>query len=120
MILPLTPEQRAALRRGERVTVRVRMEPQPVHRHGRVYKYRDTIGNMLAIVKNHNPLGPPGTRHATDQTWRDDCIHSPGMSCSSDHRCFGRMVETNFVTTATDARAVHDGEWFFEAEVEAC
>lgn len=65
MILP-PPADLEAFHRGEPVKVRVRMEPQPAHRFGRVYDYsceRGMIrGNMRAINKL-NPLGPPGTRH---------------------------------------------------------
>jgi hypothetical protein len=59
--LDLTPEQAAAFAREGGVERWVRMEPQPEHRHGRVYQHKGTIGNMLMIATKHAPH-PPGTR----------------------------------------------------------
>lgn len=77
MILPPPPDLEA-FHRGEPVRVRVRMEPQPAHRFGRVYDYsceRGMIrGNMRAINKL-NPLGPPGTRHGVGEAWACCVLH---------------------------------------------
>lgn len=97
--LDLTAEQASDLAAGKVVEVWERMEPQPEHRRGRIYRYKETTGNMLAIAKYHAPH-PPGTRARV----REPVGGARGMMSS-------QMVE--FATSTTTRPEQRDGVWGF-------
>lgn len=83
MILDIPPADLAAIRRGEKVCVRVRLPEQPPAHAREVHAFADgTIayrpiypglymkgaGGWQATLSN-NPLGPVGTRHGVGEEW---------------------------------------------------